>query len=178
MELQEISCTFFYSLCKLQTSTCHQLHTWQSLLFFWKHRLWWLRLLKEQRCAHVRTWCKLHISMCAKYLWSSSERDSWITCALCFQGLITCPCKVPVQAPTSPPTCPVARWICPPAAMARWVVTITPSLPPRACQLRAKWTWPRASPWGTMGLGQTWTCSPIKVTRVVYQFPLGLAAHH
>ena len=82
-----------------------------------------------------------------------------------FQALITCPCKVLVQAPTSPQTCPVALWICPPAAMAQWVVTITPSLLPRACQRRAKWTWPKASPWETTGLGQTWTCSPIKVKK-------------
>lgn len=32
---------------------------------------------------------------------------SRIVCVV-FQGLITCPCKVPVRAPTSPQTCPVA----------------------------------------------------------------------
>lgn len=107
--------------------------------------------------------------------------------AVIFQGQITCRCKVPVQAPTSPQTCPVALWICPPAAMARWVVTIMPSLPPRACQLKAKWTWPKANPWETMGLGQTWTCSPIKVKQLIsfwWQWcafspaSLVLAAHH
>lgn len=107
--------------------------------------------------------------------------------AVIFQGQITCRCKDPVQAPTSPQTCPVALWICPPAAMARWVVTITPSLPPRACQLKAKWTWPKANPWETMGLGQTWTCSPIKVKQLIsiwWQWcafspaSLALAAHH
>lgn len=95
---------------------------------------------------------------------------SWVTSAAVFQGLITCPCKVPVQAPASPQTCPVALWIYPPAAMAQWVVTITPSLLHRACQLRAKWTWPRGSPWETMGLGQTWTCSQLQVKRLIWWF--------
>lgn len=88
------------------------------------------------------------------------------------QGQIICPCKVPAQAPTSPQTCPVALWISPPAATALWVATITPSLLHRACQLRTKWTWPRGSPWETMGPGQTWTCSQIKVKRLICCFPV------
>lgn len=88
------------------------------------------------------------------------------------QGQIICPCKVPAQAPTSPQTCPVALWICPPAATAPWVATITPSLLHRACQLRTKWTWPRGSPWETMGPGQTWTCSQTKVKRLICCFPV------
>lgn len=84
-----------------------------------------------------------------------------------FQGQIICPCKVPAQAPTNPQTCPVALWICPPAATAPWVATITQSHLHRACQLRTKWTWPRGSPWETMGPGQTWTCSQIKVKLLI-----------
>lgn len=86
-----------------------------------------------------------------------------LICVAISQGQITCPCRVPGQVPTSLPTCPAALWTCRPAATVPWVVTIMLSPLPKACQHRTKWTWPRGSPWETTDLGQTWTCSQIKV---------------